>query len=47
LLRKKPELNDLSSLETCARCGQLRVIVNKDAGLCAFCWSSMRTKQLG
>jgi ubiquitin len=30
----------------CAKCQQRRLIVNKDAGLCAFCWSSMHTKPL-
>jgi hypothetical protein len=30
----------------CARCGQNRLIVKKEMNLCAFCWSSLNTKQI-
>ena len=42
------ELHDQSegTLGTCVKCQQRRIIINKDAGLCAFCWSSSGTKQL-
>jgi hypothetical protein len=30
----------------CSRCGQNRLIVKKEMNLCAFCWSSINTKQL-
>jgi hypothetical protein len=36
-----------SDLGTCARCHQKRSIIQKDLGLCAFCWSSINTKQVG
>ena len=42
---KRPSLEASSSLGTCERCGQQRLIVQKDSGLCAFCWSALRTKQ--
>jgi hypothetical protein len=44
------EASDLSSnpnLGTCAKCQQQRIIVKKEANLCAFCWSSLYTKQSG
>jgi hypothetical protein len=37
---------DDSAWGICTKCQQRRLIVSKDAGLCAFCWSSMRTKPL-
>jgi hypothetical protein len=37
---------DKSNWGTCAKCRQRRVIVDKETGLCAYCWSSMRTKPL-
>ena len=43
----KPDLTSSLDLGTCARCQQKRTIVQKDAGLCAFCWSSLNTKQVG
>lgn len=53
-LRKKqpvridgPDLSGNPNLGTCARCHQQRIIVKKEAGLCAFCWSSINTKQSG
>ena len=33
-----------SKIATCAKCGEQRVIVREDDSLCAFCYSSMRTK---
>lgn len=30
----------------CSRCGQNRLIVKKEMNLCAFCWSSINTKQI-
>ncbi|HLG13890.1 MAG TPA: hypothetical protein VJH03_05090 [Blastocatellia bacterium] len=35
-----------SKIGTCAKCGEQRVIVREDDSLCAFCYSSMRTKVL-
>ena len=43
----KQELTSSLDLGTCAKCQQKRTIVQKDAGLCAFCWSSLNTKQVG
>ena len=43
----QPRFKDRSSWGTCARCQQHRIIVNKEGGLCASCWSSINTKQLG
>jgi hypothetical protein len=43
----KPDLTNSPDVGTCARCQQRRTIVQKDAGLCAFCWSSLNTKQVG
>jgi hypothetical protein len=40
-------IKDVSSLGECARCKQHRIIVKKEAGLCAACWSSINTKQIG
>jgi len=36
-----------SRIDTCARCGQRRIIVNQDDTLCASCYSALRTKKLG
>lgn len=33
-----------SKIATCSKCGEQRVIVREDDSLCAFCYSSMRTK---
>jgi hypothetical protein len=41
----RPSLEKSESLGNCARCGQQRLLVSKDAGLCASCWSALRTKQ--
>ena len=38
-------LTDTSKVGTCATCGQRRIIVKHDDSLCAFCYSSMRTKK--
>jgi hypothetical protein len=43
----EPDLSANPNLGTCARCQQRRIIVKKEAGLCAFCWSSINTKQSG
>ena len=43
----KQDLKSSLDLGTCARCKQKRTIVQKDEGLCAFCWSSINTKQVG
>jgi hypothetical protein len=43
----EPDLSSDPNLGTCARCKQRRIIVKKEAGLCAFCWSSINTKQTG
>jgi hypothetical protein len=40
-------IKEVSSLGECARCKQHRIIVKKEAGLCAACWSSINTKQIG
>jgi len=40
-----PSLERSDSMGNCARCGQRRLIVSKHEGLCAFCWSALRTKQ--
>ena len=40
-------IKDESSLGECARCKQRRILVKKEAGLCASCWSSINTKQIG
>jgi predicted RNase H-like nuclease len=29
---------------TCARCGEQRIIVSKEEGMCASCYSALRTK---
>jgi len=42
---ERPSLEKSDSLAPCARCGQQRLIAQKDSGLCAFCWSALRTKQ--
>lgn len=39
-------LADKSHWGACAKCQQYRVIIDKKTGLCALCWSSMRTKPL-
>jgi hypothetical protein len=49
---KSPEekltgIKDVSSIGECARCKQHRIIVKREAGLCAACWSSINTKQIG
>lgn len=43
--RRAMPLEEVEGKGVCARCEQTRIIVNKEAGLCAFCWSSLRTKQ--
>jgi hypothetical protein len=43
----KPDLTSSLDLGVCARCQQKRTIVKKEEGLCAFCWSSLNTKQVG
>jgi hypothetical protein len=43
----KPDLSSNPNLGTCAKCQQQRIIVKKEANLCAFCWSSLYTKQSG
>ncbi len=44
---EKPELKkDDSSWGNCAKCQQWRIIVKKELGLCAACWSSIGTKSL-
>lgn len=43
---ERPSLEKSDSLGVCARCGQQRLIAHKDSGLCAFCWSALRTKQI-
>ncbi len=40
-------IKDDSSLGECARCKQRRILIKKEAGLCASCWSSINTKQIG
>ena len=42
--RVKPE--EQSDWGICKGCGEQRVIIRKDAGLCAFCWSTSQTKPL-
>ena len=42
-----PDLSGNQNLGTCAKCQQQRIIVKKEANLCAFCWSSLYTKQSG
>ena len=37
---------DKSGWGICSRCGQHRLIVKKELKLCAFCWSSINTKQI-
>ncbi|HWQ32352.1 MAG TPA: hypothetical protein VNQ79_05675 [Blastocatellia bacterium] len=51
--RGVPDLSDFDSLRTpdsgfaiCQRCGEQRIIVSRREGLCASCYSSMRTKTL-
>jgi hypothetical protein len=39
-------LTESSKVDTCASCGKRRIIVRLDDNLCAFCYSSMRTKKL-
>jgi hypothetical protein len=39
-------LTESSVVGTCATCGQRRIIVKHDDSLCAFCYSSMRTKKM-
>jgi hypothetical protein len=41
----RPSLEKSESLGNCARCGQQRLLMKKDEGLCASCWSALRTKQ--
>lgn len=43
---ERPSLEKSESLGVCAKCGQQRLIAQKDSGLCAFCWSALRTKQI-
>ena len=43
----QPDLTKSLDLGTCSKCHQKRAIVQKEAGLCAFCWSSLYTKQVG
>lgn len=42
----KPTLSAGVPVELCSRCQQARLIIKKDPGLCAFCWSSINTKQV-
>jgi hypothetical protein len=35
-----------SKLGTCSRCGERRVIVSDSDGMCAYCYSSLRTKPI-
>lgn len=35
-----------SSWGICQKCGEKRVIIRQDVGLCAFCWSTSGTKPL-
>lgn len=44
---EQPDLYHGQDLGTCVKCKQQRIIVKKEAGLCAFCWSSIHTKQSG
>jgi hypothetical protein len=51
--RRVPDLSAFDSLRTpdsrfavCQRCGEERLIVSEREGLCASCYSSMRTKTL-
>jgi hypothetical protein len=39
-------LTESSKVGTCSKCGERRIIVRDDDMLCAFCYSSMRTKSL-
>ena len=43
---ERPSLDKIGSVSDCARCGQKRLIAQKDSGLCAHCWSALRTKQV-
>jgi hypothetical protein len=36
----------VSKISECAKCGERRVIVREDDGLCASCYSALRTKVL-
>ena len=38
-------LTDTSKVGTCAGCGKRRILVRHDDSLCAFCYSSFRTKK--
>ncbi len=38
-------LTDTSKVGTCASCGKRRILVKHDDSLCAFCYSSFRTKK--
>lgn len=40
-------IKDNPAMGECARCKQHRLIVKQEAGLCASCWSSINTKQIG
>jgi len=49
--RKAPELPALDLIKTptselgaCARCGEQRIIVSRHEGMCASCYSALRTK---
>ena len=38
-------LTDTSEVGICASCGKRRILVRHDDSLCAFCYSSFRTKK--
>ena len=35
-----------SKLDTCAGCGEQRIIVSESEGMCATCYSALRTKKV-
>jgi hypothetical protein len=47
---KHPAINtdtiDSSRTDTCAGCGEKRIIVSRDDTMCAACYSALRTKKL-
>lgn len=44
---EKPRLDAGLPAELCSACQQPRLLIKKDPGLCAYCWSSINTKQIG
>jgi len=46
----KPDIEAIaatsSKLGTCSKCGERRVIVSDSEGMCAYCYSSLRTKSI-